>query len=116
MSNLDKYQKHLENLSCHETTVNFILEELGKMSRMDKMKALAEMLLVKKIRGVKHRLPEDEYRQQLLIAEQIVSPIGIVIIAELGNSGFSLNLQQSNIEEPTTINKQEFLENFDTWN
>jgi hypothetical protein len=83
MLNLTKHKKYIENLSSNQTTINFILDEIRKMSQVDKIKAIVELAFVKNIRGLKYLLPLNKYREQLQIADQIITPIKYTIEAEL---------------------------------
>ena len=83
MLNLTKHKKYLENLSSNQTTINFLLDEIRKMSQVDKIKAIVELVFVKNIRGLKYLLPPKKYREELQIAEQIITPLKYIIEAEL---------------------------------
>ena len=83
MLNLTKHKKYIENLSSSQTTIDFILDEIRKMSQVDKIKAIVELTFVKNIRGVKYLLPLNKYREQLQIADQIITPLKYIIDAEL---------------------------------
>ena len=83
MLNLTKHKKYIENLSSSQTTIDFILDEIRKMSQVDKIKAIVELTFVKNIRGVKYILPLNKYREQLQIADQIITPLKYIIDAEL---------------------------------
>ena len=58
MSNIGKYQRHIQNLSSNnETTISFILDEIKKLSQVDKIKEIVEIILIKNVRGLKYKLP-----------------------------------------------------------
>ncbi len=112
MLNLTKHKKYIENLSSNQTTINFILDEIRKMSQVDKVKAIVELAFIKNIRGLKYLLPLDKYREQLQIAEQIITPLKYTIEAELKEIE-SENLTQNVklLSHHSSINSQKDNEN-----
>ncbi len=140
MLNLTKHKKYIENLSSNQTTINFLLDEIRKMSQVDKVKAIVELAFVKNIRGLKYLLPLNKYREQLQIADQIIAPLKYTIEAELkeiesGNSTqnvkllshhLSINSHQDNEDSPSlkpdqqapkaqASNQVNLLNNFKGW-
>lgn len=127
MSNLVNYQKCLEKLSDNPDAINFILDEIQKMSQFDKIRSIAEMIFIKNIMGLKHKLPEDEYQEQLQIVNRLISPLKIIVDVELkGNTPTQIQsnnwigelrniilAQQQLLTSPTitqTSNQQQLLE------
>lgn len=134
MSKLPRYQRQLENLSSNETTVRFILNEIQKMSQVEKIKQIVEMLLIKNIRGLKYQLPQEDYQRQLEIVDQLITPLKFTVDAELaqfyptGNiiqlptsshRAISKNQESDNDNDNQQSNsskEQGIIGNFDGWN
>ncbi len=131
MLNLTKHKKYIENLSSNQTTINFLLDEIRKMSQVDKVKAIVELAFVKNIRGLKYLLPVNKYREQLQIADQIIAPLKYTIEAELKEIEsensiknvklFSHNSQKDNEslktdqQAPKASNEVNLINNFNDW-